>query len=265
MVTSLPKVYTGIAYTGASHLYIAPHAPHGPINTKARKIHVGTANGQVVPSSATATLPMPQQGHNIPCEGHIMPTFTNTLVGIGPICDAGCTVTFASKDETVYLVRGLPIITGWRGKHMPKMWRFALSPTEDPTTPAKTINKRTSIRAYSAYDLPSVAALVIYLHAAAGIPTKHTWLSAIKVGNFDMWLGLTYSNASKYFPQATETIKGHMTQTNQGVRSTKAKPFMVEARAHSLQQTSSTTNEVHLYKKTIIKLYTDDCGRFPIK
>ena len=45
---SLPKVYTVIADTGVSHLYIAPQAPHGPINTAAPKIHVGTANGQVV-------------------------------------------------------------------------------------------------------------------------------------------------------------------------------------------------------------------------
>ena len=112
MGTSLTKVYTGIAYTGASHLYIAPQALHGPINTVAPKIHLGTSNGQVVSSSATATLPIPQQGHNIPCEGHIMPTFTNTLVGIGPIYDAGCTFTFTSKDVTVYSVIGLPILTG---------------------------------------------------------------------------------------------------------------------------------------------------------
>ena len=120
-----------------------------------------------------------------------MPTFTNTLVGIGPICDAGCTVMFTSKDVTLYSVRGLLILTGWRETHMPKMWRFALSPTEDPTTPATPRNERTSLCAYSVYDLPSVAALVIYLHAAGGFPTKHNWLNAIKAGNFDTWPGLT--------------------------------------------------------------------------
>ena len=40
---------------------------------------------------------------------------------------------------------------------------------------------------------------------------------------------------------------------------------MVDARAHAPQQTSATKNEVHQYKTTIRKLYTDDCGRFPIK
>ena len=116
---------------------------------------------------------------------------------------------------------------------MPKMWRFTLSPTEDSTTPTTQRKKRTSLCADRAYDLPSVEALVRYLHAAAGFPMKHTWLNGIKADNFDMWPGLTYSNASKYFPQAAETIKGHMTQTKQGARSTKAKPLIVESLSHA--------------------------------
>ena len=38
--TSLPKVYTRIVDTGASHLYISPQALHGTINTAAPKIHI---------------------------------------------------------------------------------------------------------------------------------------------------------------------------------------------------------------------------------
>ena len=136
-----------------------------------------------------------------------MPTFTNIFVIIGPICDAGCTVTFTSKEVTVYSTRGLPILTGFRETHMPKIWRFVLSPNKEPTTPATPRNERTSLCAYSAYELPSVEMLVRYIHAAAGFPMNHTWLNAIKAGNFDTWPGLTYSNAYKYFPRATDTIK----------------------------------------------------------
>jgi hypothetical protein len=50
--------------------------------------------------------------------------------------------------------------------------------------------------ALNAHDLPSVLALVHYLHAAAGFPVKSTWLAAIKAGNFASWPGLTYANAS---------------------------------------------------------------------
>ena len=60
--------------------------------------------------------------------------------------------------------------------------------TTSPTTPA----------AHSAYKLPSVEALVRYMHAASGFPVKSTWLKAIKKGNFVTWPGLTYSNTEKY-------------------------------------------------------------------
>ena len=153
-------------------MYIAPQALHGPINTASPKIHVGTSNGQVVSSSEIATLPIPQQGHDKPCEGHIMPTFINTLLGIVLICNTGCTVTFTSKGLEVYSARGLPILTGWRETHKQKIWRFTLSPKEDPTTLATPINERTSLCTYMAYALPSVVALVRYLHVAAGFPTK---------------------------------------------------------------------------------------------
>ena len=74
--------------SGATHLYIAPNTTYGQLNTNAKKIRVGAANGQVAISTAKATLPIPQLAADFPTTGYIMPTFTNTLIGIGPICDA---------------------------------------------------------------------------------------------------------------------------------------------------------------------------------
>ena len=74
------------------------------------------------------------------------------------------------------------------------------------------------------HDLPSVCALVHYLHACAGFHVRSTWLAAIKAGNFAFWPGLTYTNAAKYCPVSVETLKGHMIHTRQGARSTKPKP-----------------------------------------
>ena len=59
------------------------------------------------------------------------------------------------------------------------------------------------------------------MHEAAGLPVNYTWLKAIKHANYNSWPGLTYNNAAKYCPQSVETIKGHMVQSSQGVRSTK--------------------------------------------
>ena len=68
-----------------------------------------------------------------------------------------------------------------------------------------------------------------YLHAKAGYPAQDTWLKAIKAGNYESWPGLTYNNAAKYCPSGDETIKGHMVQTRNNVRSTKTKRAESEA------------------------------------
>ena len=61
------------------------------------------------------------------------------------------------------------------------------------------------------------------MHTAAGFPVESRWLKAIKNGKFESWPGLTYNNASKYFPHSVKTLKGQMVQYSQGVRSTKKK------------------------------------------
>ena len=78
----------------------------------------------------------------------------------------------------------------------------------------RTSKRQATHAAHSAYDLPSVEALVQYIHAAAVLPVNSTWLRAIKRGNFETWPGLTYSNSAKYCPCTVETIKGHMFQSS---------------------------------------------------
>ena len=43
----LPQQDTGIVDSGATHLYLAPTAPHGSMDSSASTISVGTANVQV--------------------------------------------------------------------------------------------------------------------------------------------------------------------------------------------------------------------------
>jgi len=51
-----------------------------------------------------------------------------------------------------------------------------------------------------AYNLPSTAALIVYLHVTADSPTKQTWVKAIKAVNFKTWHGLASANALQYCP-----------------------------------------------------------------
>jgi hypothetical protein len=75
----------------------------------------------------------------------------------------------------------------------------------------------------SVYELKTQPELIRYYHAAAGFPTKPTWLRAIKNNHYASWTGLTYDGVSKYYPESTETNKGHGRKLKSGQRSTKKK------------------------------------------
>ena len=111
---SLPQQHTVIVDSGETHLYIARNAPHGLLDTSLPTIHVGTCNGQVAKTAAKATLPIPHLAADFPITGYIMLAFTNTLIGVGPICDVNCTVVFKKKDITVLSPEGKPILQEWR-------------------------------------------------------------------------------------------------------------------------------------------------------
>ena len=121
---------------------------------------------------------------------------------------------------------------------------------------------RTTLEAYSTYDLPSVEALIRYFHAVAGYPVCSTWLKDISAGNYSSWPGLTLSNATKYCPSATATIMGHLVLKVQGVRSTQ--PKLTTASSPEPKIPHVCSNELHIQVTPISKLYTDDIGRFPI-
>ena len=89
---NLPKQHTVLVDSGATHLYIVPTAPYGPPDTSAATIKVGTVNEKVETSSAKVTLTKPQLEVDFTTTRYIMPSFTNTLIGVGPICDANYTV-----------------------------------------------------------------------------------------------------------------------------------------------------------------------------
>ena len=70
------------------------------------------------------------------------------------------------------------------------------------------------------YKLSSMEQTVRYLHAAAGHPTKETWLKAIGMRNYNSWPLMNTKYARKNFPKSKETQYGHMRGQCQGVQST---------------------------------------------
>ena len=156
---------------------------------------------------------------------------------------------------------------GWLEKEGPRLWCMSLLP-EDTSTPDTTAPnaQQSTLKTFSAYDLPSAEALIRYFHAAEGFPVRDTWVKEIKAGNFDSWPRLTYKNATKYCPTRKETIKGHLVQTIQHVRSTR--PTRKQSRPtepippEGLPEKGN--NEIHIKTTYISKLCNDDKGRFPV-
>ena len=103
---------TGIADYGAINIYNAPDAH--PVNTDRTvpRVRVGTANDQVARSAGTAERSILQLVQAFYTTVHIMLSLKHTLIDIGTICDADCTVTFSKRDVTVFAPYNTPILMG---------------------------------------------------------------------------------------------------------------------------------------------------------
>ena len=187
-----------------------------------------------------------------------MPGFRYTLVGVGPLCDADCTVTFTRKAIIIRDKQGIEVLTGWREATGSRLWRISLQPGESNLPSMSNDAFVATLASYSAYDLPSVAALIRYIHAAAGYQVRSTWLKSVGSGKYSSWPGITLANATKYCPSADATIMGHLVQKRQGVRSTKPKPPQTISPEEPIPQVRS--NEIFLQVTPISKFYTGDTG-----
>ena len=140
-----------------------------------------------------------------------MPGFQENLVCIGLICDADYSVTFTKDAVSIYSPKGHRVLMVLLEIEGPSLWRMSLLPDETSTPDITAPNaQQSTLKVFSAYDLPSVEALIRYFHAASGLPVRDTWIKSIKARNFDLWPGLTYHNATKYCPTCKETIKVNM-------------------------------------------------------
>ena len=120
---------------------------------------------------------------DFPLKGYLIPSFCHTLLSVVLMCDAECAVTFTQEAVILCDKKGTAVLTGWREATGARLWRISLQPGES-NLPSMTNNaKHATFAAYSAYDLPSVAALITYFHTESGYPFRSTWIKAIGTGN----------------------------------------------------------------------------------
>ena len=100
-------------------------------NPNAPKVTVSTATGQRQCLTGTADHAIPDLPPGFPREGHAMPGFQQSLIGVGPICDAGFTVTFLSMDVVICNKNQTAILSEWWEIDGGKLWHFDLQPADE--------------------------------------------------------------------------------------------------------------------------------------
>jgi hypothetical protein len=63
-------------------------------------------------------------------QGHVMPSFPHTLIGLGPFANLGCQIVFTKTAVSVTHPDGHIILEGWREQDGPRLWRFPLNATK---------------------------------------------------------------------------------------------------------------------------------------
>jgi hypothetical protein len=63
-------------------------------------------------------------------QGHVMPSFPYTLIGVGPFANLGCQIVFTKTAMSIIHPGRHTILGGWREVNGPRMWRILLQPTQ---------------------------------------------------------------------------------------------------------------------------------------
>jgi hypothetical protein len=111
----------------------------------------------------------------------------------------------------------------------------------------------------------------MYFHAAAGFPTKESFVDAVRAGNYATWPGLTTTLIAKHFPDSDKTQKGHMKGQRKGVRSTKVKPAIEIKIEPGREDAPPKLVAIRKLNGIFVKIYelaetvhTDQTGAFPV-
>ncbi len=103
------------------------------------------------------------------------------------------------------------------------------------------------------------------MHAVCRYPVKLTWLKAIKAGNYIGWPMLTECNGNNYFPETSETSKGHMNQTCKNVHSTKVKQTPLET-CDTSQLHGKKVRDIYTTMYDVREtMFSDQTGQFPTR
>ncbi len=214
-------------------------------------------------------------------EMNVVPGLHSTLVSIPKFADANYITVFDKFKASIYdattttlVASAEPVVVAPRCKST-RLWKIDLDAgTEATQTELSTLPINEA--AHAIFELPNNRQTILYYHAAAGFPTKETFLAAIRAGNYATWPGLTTALTNKHFPDSDETQKGHMKGQHQGVRSTKTRVLeRIVARKRHIKiepGTEDSPTDIRRHDDIFIQImdladtiHSDQTGAFPWK
>ena len=138
------------------------------------------------------------------------------------LCDSDCSALFTKDSLKVYNHRNNLAVLMGRCNYNNGLWDVNISSSQSsaPQTSPPSLSTA-SLNAVLRYD-KTKAELATYIHTAAGCPTKSSFMTAIRNGNFLTWPGLTTELISKHLLPSIPTAKGHLKQEQENLRSTKS-------------------------------------------
>ena len=303
-LTLAQKVPTAIADAGAtSNCGMEYQSECGQFTLTSPFLHTGKesnkifqyAGGGLAPATELRGLPMDVRAPAD--EVHIVPGIKNNLLSTSKFVDANYAwlfdndvVSVFDKNNTEIKTTRAAVLKGWRSPSE-NLWRIPLVrqgmdvATGTTDTVAVAMSPQEILRThppaqpeelYSAYELRTKPELIRFYHAAAGFPTKPTWLAAIRNGHYSTWPGLNAKDVAKYFPESEEMWKGHGRKIRAGLRSTSKTKTKeddsdkatlseeVQASAIDPSERAYYTAVFNMKSEMDRKLYSDQTGKFPV-
>ena len=232
------EVQQAIADTGATSIFIMDGVDVDNKRVATNPITINLPDGRKVKSTHICDFIIP--GLPKPILGHIVPGLAvASLVGIRPLCKAGCKVVFDNdKCDVIYndevILRGfkdpstdlwtLPIKTT-------KMWADNSIQMTDtsPMTKGDGIHPGVDLAAFS-HLIRTRGNGVKFAHQSLCNPKISTLLKAVRRGFLRGCPNMSEKLILKYLNPSPATAKGHMKRPRHGIRSTrrKEKPIPVQ-------------------------------------
>lgn len=211
-------------------------------------------------------------------EMNIVPGLHSTLISVPKFADADYTTVFTKTGAKIYddyttkiTASEQPVLDAARCDDT-GLWKLALhNNNEDQDTRPPEHDAINVI-----FDLPSARQSFLWYHAAAGFPTKDTFIRAVRNGNYATWPTLTVNLIHRHMPDSDETAKGHLKGRRKGIRSTKQNIFadLIEAEDVKIKIEGESSpfqplppTKLNDMFTTIVDLaeeiHTDQTGAFP--